>query len=68
MPAILRIFLYQTDASLSVLGSTMPYDVVGSGGPDQPPCHKVLAACGSATLCLGVGVSTLVWQWPSARR
>ena len=26
MPAILRIFLYQTDASLSVIGSTTPYD------------------------------------------
>ena len=25
MPAILRIFLYQTDASLSVIGSTEPY-------------------------------------------
>ena len=26
MPAILRIFVYQTDASLSVIGSTTPYD------------------------------------------
>ena len=26
MPAILRIFLYQTDASLSVIGSTPSYD------------------------------------------
>ena len=26
MPAILRIFLYQTDASLSRVGSTTPYD------------------------------------------
>ena len=26
MPAILRIFLYQTDASLTVIGSTDPYD------------------------------------------
>ena len=25
MPAILRIFLYQTDASLSVIGSAEPY-------------------------------------------
>jgi len=26
MPAILRIFVYQTDASPSVIGSTTPYD------------------------------------------
>ena len=26
MPAILRIFLYQTDASLSVIGSSLSYD------------------------------------------
>ena len=26
MPAILRIFLYQTDAPLSVIGSTESYD------------------------------------------
>ena len=26
MPAIFRIFLYQTDASLSVCGSSLPYD------------------------------------------
>ena len=26
MPAILRIFVYQTDASLSVIGSTPSYD------------------------------------------
>ena len=26
MPAILRIFLYQTDASLTRTGSTTPYD------------------------------------------
>ena len=26
MPAILRIFLYQTDASLTVIGSTPSYD------------------------------------------
>ena len=29
MPAILRIFLYQTDASLSLIGSTTPYDQGG---------------------------------------
>ena len=29
MPAILRIFVYQTDASLSVIGSTTPYDQGG---------------------------------------
>ena len=30
MPAILRIFVYQTDASLSVLGHCGPYDQGGS--------------------------------------
>jgi len=30
MPAILRIFPYQTDASLSVIGSSLPYDQGGS--------------------------------------
>ena len=35
MPAILRIFPYQTDASLSLIGSTESYDLfVGGGGPD----------------------------------
>ena len=29
MPAILRIFVYQTDASLSVIGSTPSYDQGG---------------------------------------
>ena len=29
MPAILRIFLYQTDASLSLIGSTPSYDQGG---------------------------------------
>ena len=29
MPAILRIFLYQTDAPLSVIGSTESYDQGG---------------------------------------
>ena len=34
MPAILRIFVYQTDASPSVIGSTVSYGViVGGGGP-----------------------------------
>ena len=37
MPSILRIFLYQTDASLSVIGSTESYGttvpILGSG-PD----------------------------------
>ena len=32
MPAILRIFLYQTDASLSIIGSTESYGtIVGQG-------------------------------------
>ena len=30
---------------------------LGSGGPDRPPWIKVATACGSATLCLGVGGS-----------
>ena len=34
MPAILRIFVYQTDASPSVIGSTVSYGVIaGGGGP-----------------------------------
>ena len=33
MPAILRIFVYQTDASQSVIGSTDPYGVIV-----VPPC------------------------------
>ena len=32
MPAILRIFVYQTDASLSVLGHCESYDQVGGHG------------------------------------
>ena len=32
MPAILRIFLYQTDASLTVIGSADPYDQGAVGG------------------------------------
>ena len=33
MPAILRIFVYQTDASQSVIGSTTSYDqIVGHRG------------------------------------
>ena len=28
MPAILRIFLYQTDASLTVIGSAEPYGTI----------------------------------------
>ena len=39
MPAILRIFLYQTDASLSLLGLCGSYDQSrGSGPPDR---HRV---------------------------
>ena len=34
MPAILRIFVYQTDASLSVLGHSGSYDQ-GGHGPDS---------------------------------
>ena len=34
MPAILRIFLYQTDASLSLIGSTPSYDQ-GAGLSDS---------------------------------
>ena len=32
MPAILRIFVYQTDASLTVLGQCGSYDQVGGHG------------------------------------
>ena len=36
MPAILRIFVYQTDASLRVIGSTEPYGQgAGRWGADE---------------------------------
>jgi len=39
MPAILRIFLYQTDASLTVIGSTTPYDQ-GAGRSGATPATR----------------------------
>ena len=41
MPAILRIFLYQTDASLSLLGLCGSYGQVGVRTTRSPPCHMV---------------------------
>ena len=46
MPAILRIFLYQTDASLSLIGSTGSYGQLGHRDQDggSPPLqHDILA-------------------------
>ena len=37
MPAILRIFHYQTDASLSVLGHSGSYDQGGHGEDERGP-------------------------------
>ena len=54
MPAILRIFVYQTDASLSVIGSTPSYDQ----GVDLGQ-HGDLEHYEVSTL--------LVWQWPLAQ-
>ena len=49
MPAILRIFPYQTDASLSVSGSCLSYDQGGVGSGRHP-----LATLGRARLrCTG---------------
>ena len=49
MPAILRIFPYQTDASLSVSGSCLSYDQGGVGSGQHP-----LATIGRARLrCTG---------------
>ena len=39
MPAILRIFVYQTDASLSVLGQCGSYGQGGVGGADISICN-----------------------------
>jgi len=47
MPAILRIFLYQTDASLSLLGLCGSYGQVGVRTTRSPPCHMV----GGARVC-----------------
>ena len=58
MPAILRIFLYQTDASQSVIGSTTSYDqIVGHRG-SRSQRHEGLQhyALGS------VGVALLPFQ------
>ena len=41
MPAILRIFPYQTDASLSLLGLCGSYGQVGVRTTRSPPCHMV---------------------------
>ena len=42
MPAILRIFLYQTDASLSLIGSTPSYDQGEDlGEPDSLEQYEV---------------------------
>ena len=49
MPAILRNFVYQTDASLSVLGQCEPYDQLGHRGQDGGHTQ-------SATLCPADGV------------
>ncbi len=46
MPAILRIFSYQTDASLSIIGSCLSYDqcaTVTRIGDSTPLQHYVLA-------------------------
>ena len=45
MPAILRIFPYQTDASLSVCGSSLPYDQGAgrSGATSATRCRSHLA-------------------------
>ncbi len=53
MPSILRIFVYQTDASLSLSGSCQSYDQ-GGGGEDmkhlQHLCRENLkrSICGTA--------------------
>ena len=45
MPAILRIFVYQTDASLTVIGSTEPYGQgVGRWGADVGLQHYAVRA------------------------
>ena len=44
MPAILRIFVYQTDASLAVIGSAGSYGQLGHRAQDR-------ADVGSATIC-----------------
>jgi hypothetical protein len=54
MPAILRKSLPNLFASLC---NIRPYAQHGVVVGSRPPWIKVLAACGSATLCLGVGGS-----------
>ena len=44
MPAILRIFVYQTDASLCSIGSTTPYDQGGHGSDSVGLEHRTVAA------------------------
>ena len=41
MPAILRIFLYQTDASLCSIGSCLSYDQGGVGSGQHPLANKM---------------------------
>ena len=44
MPAILRIFPYQTDASLTVIGSTPSYDQGVGRFRTEPPCEHYAMA------------------------
>jgi hypothetical protein len=50
MPAILRIFLYQTDASLSLLGLCGSYGQVGVRTTRSPPCRISWAEPESANI------------------
>ena len=55
MPAILRIFSYQTDASLSVIGSTPSYDqgAVLSGADQVCEQYEVSTCLGICSLGIG---------------
>ena len=66
MPAILRIFPYQTDASLSVLGHIGSYDQGEVGSGRTPPCN-IMPFAPSTTLSQldSVGVMRLnLKRWP----
>ena len=54
MPAILRILLPKL---IALTTNITPYAQNEQGVGSRPPWIKVAAACGSATLCLGVGGS-----------
>jgi len=50
MPAILRIFVYQTVASHTVIGSYAVYGRVGVRRAGSATVWTLATACGSATL------------------